>query len=67
MNEQEIERLKAENEALRQLYTSLLDFGQDSKLPLERYDYIKARVFDTTVLLNRARVKFGINENGILG
>ena len=45
--------LVAEHEALRKLYDSLTDFGQDSKLPVEKLDYVKARVFDTTVLLNR--------------
>lgn len=56
----ELEYLKKENEALRKLYNSLLDFGQDNTTPIERYDYIKARVFDTIVLLNR--LKKSINE-----
>ena len=51
----EIEILKKENEALRKLYESLLDFGQDNTLPLERYDFIKSRVFDTMVLVNRLK------------
>ena len=56
----ELDILKKENEALRQLYESLLDFGQDGTLPKARYDFIKARVFDTMVLLNR--LKKLINE-----
>jgi len=51
----ELEYLKKENEALRKLYESLLDFGQENTLPKARYDFIKARVFDTFVLLNRLK------------
>lgn len=51
----EIEELKRENEALKKLYDSLKNFGQDDKLPKEKLDFVKARVFDTTVLLNRIK------------
>lgn len=54
----EREKLKKENEALKKLYESLLDFGQDNKLPKEKLDFVKARVFDTTVLLNRIEKSF---------
>lgn len=53
MTEQE----KKEFEAYKKLYESLLDFGQDGhKYPTvnAKLDYVKARVFDTTVLLKRA-------------
>lgn len=52
------EYLKKENEALKQLRSSLLDFGQDNKLPKEKLDFVKARVFDTIVLLNRIENSF---------
>ena len=47
------EILKKENEIYKNLYDSLLDFGQDKNIPIVKLDYVKARVFDTTVLLNR--------------
>lgn len=45
----------AECEAYKKLYESLLDFGQTPEIPVKKLDYVKARVFDTTVLLNRIR------------
>ncbi len=51
-------QLKQKNEALKMLYNNLLDFGQDNKLPKEKIDFVKARVFDTTVLLNRIEKSF---------
>jgi hypothetical protein len=62
----EIEKLKQENEALRNLYESLLDFGQDNKLPKEKLDFVKARVFDATVLLNRIAKSFNIKKDVLL-
>ena len=44
-----------EYEAYKKLYDSLTDFGQTPELPVEKLDYVKARVFDTTVLLNRIK------------
>jgi len=49
------QELEAENEILHRLYASLLNFGQDSTTPAQRYDFVKARVFDCTVSLNRLR------------
>ena len=42
-----------EFEAYKKLYDSLTDFGQRPDTPLHKIDYVKARVFDTTVLLSR--------------
>lgn len=42
-----------EFEAYKKLYDSLTDFGQRPDTPLHKLDYVKARVFDTTVLINR--------------
>lgn len=42
-----------EFEAYKRLYDELKDFGQRPETPLHKLDYVKARVFDTTVLLNR--------------
>jgi len=47
------EKLEQENEAYRKLYSSLLDFGQDPRLPVQKLDYVKARVFDCSVMLKR--------------
>jgi hypothetical protein len=53
----EIEKLKAENEIYKKLYESLLNFGQTPELPVKKLDYVKARVFDVTVSLNRLNQK----------
>ena len=42
-----------EFEVYKKLYDKLKDFGQRPETPLHKLDYVKARVFDTTVLLNR--------------
>ena len=44
-----------ELEAYKKLYDELKDFGQRPDTPLHKLDYVKARVFDTTVLLNRIK------------
>jgi len=48
-------RLEDEKEIYKKLYEDLLDFGQDDQLPSVKLDFVKARVFDTTVLLNRLK------------
>jgi len=42
-----------ELEAYKKLFDSLINFGQDKNTPVQKLDYVKARVFDTMVLLNR--------------
>lgn len=44
-----------EFEAYKKLYDTLTDFGQRPDTPLNKLDYVKARVFDTTVLINRIK------------
>lgn len=54
---EDIEILKKELEIFKKLYDSLYDFGQDSKMPIEKIDYVKARMFDAAVSLNRISKK----------
>jgi hypothetical protein len=53
MSDAEINILLQEHAAYKKLYESLTDFGQDKKLPVEKLDFVKARLFDTSVLVNR--------------
>ncbi|HKR06727.1 MAG TPA: hypothetical protein VJY62_18980 [Bacteroidia bacterium] len=57
MKPNDLNKLKQEHEAYKRLYDSLLDFGQDKKTPVEKLDYVKARIFDAFVSVNRINDK----------
>lgn len=53
---------KQQLQAYKNLYDSLTDFGQRNEPNNVKLDYVKARVFDTWVLLKR--IDFAIDTQG---
>lgn len=52
-------------EIYKSLYESLLDFGQDKQTPRQKLDFVKARVYDTSVLIKRLEKSLNADINSI--